>query len=142
MLCHVFVIIRRAHVVCTTWYTCIVGMIVQCLWKNYYMCLECTILVLFIPIPISTNLKLARRIILYTYELFCLCHNDLQLKCINLQDVTFQILCNFFLFNFLNLLKANSMFIKKGKGFSPIYIQWCVNLVAIKLKPLKICQFA
>lgn len=55
--------------------------------------------------------------------------------------VTFQILCNLFHLIFLSLLMANSMFIKKGKGFSPIYIQWCVNLVAIKLIPLKICQF-
>lgn len=134
-LCHVFVIISHTHVVCTTWYTCIVGMIVQYIWKNYYMCLECY---KYLSVPILNWLG----------ELFCTlmncfaCHNDLQQKCINLQDVTFQILCNLFLFNFLNLLIANSMFIKKGKGFSPIYIQWYVNLVAIKLIPLKICQFA
>lgn len=72
MLCHVFVIISHTHVVCTTWYTCIVGMIVQYLWKNYYICVSWMYHCSGIPIPISINFKLARRIILYTYELFCL----------------------------------------------------------------------
>lgn len=90
------------------------------------MCLECTILVLFIPIPISTNLKLARRIILYTYELFCLRHNDLQLKCINLQDVTFQILCSLFLFNFSEPFDSKFHVYQKRKRFQPnLYSMMC-----------------
>lgn len=80
-----------------------------------------------IPIPISINFKLARRIILYTYELFCLCHNDLQLKCINLQDVRY--FSNFvqsFSFNFSEPFDGKFHVYQKRKRFQPnLYSMMC-----------------
>lgn len=90
-----------------------------------YVCLECTTVVVYPYLSVS--------ILNWLGELFCTlmncfaCHNDLQLKCINLQDVRY--FSNFvqsFSFNFSEPFDGKFHVYQKRKRFQPnLYSMMC-----------------